>query len=68
MRRKSIILTIVAAILYLSQSLIRGILIGTLNVNEIFAELSSAFLVLLIIFFDRKKRKTILFWNSFMGM
>ncbi|MBD5465188.1 MAG: CPBP family intramembrane metalloprotease [Lachnospiraceae bacterium] len=60
MRRKSIILTIVAAILYLSQSLIRGILIGTLNVNETFAELSSAFLVLLIIFFliGKKERQS----------
>lgn len=49
-KKKSLTLTIVAFILYFSQSLIRGILIGTFNLNGFLAELFSILLVLLVIF------------------
>ncbi len=45
------ILTIVSLILYLFRSLICGLLIGTMHVNEVLAEGLSIFVVLAVIFF-----------------
>lgn len=55
--KKPISLTIISLILYFLQSFICGILIGTLNVNEIFAEIISIFLVLAIVLFMIRKKK-----------
>ncbi|MDE7389704.1 MAG: hypothetical protein K2M82_02010, partial [Lachnospiraceae bacterium] len=62
-KKKSLTLTIVAFILYFSQSLIRGILIGTFNLNGFLAELFSILLVLLVIFVMISKKEKLSYFG-----
>lgn len=61
--KKSVFLTVISFILYFLQSLIRGILIGTFNTNEIIAEICSIFLVLAIVFFMIRKKETLSYYG-----
>lgn len=61
--KKNMTLAIVSLILYFLQSLICGILIGTINANEIFAEISSACFVLAIIFLMIRKREPLSYFG-----
>lgn len=61
--KKPMRLTIISLLLYFLQSLVCGILIGTLNANEIFAEIISTFLVLAIVFFMVRKKETLSYFG-----
>ncbi len=61
MKNKPIILTIIILVLYLLKSFVSGILIGTLNANEICAEILSTFIVLAIVFFMIMKKEMLLY-------
>lgn len=54
--KKSLFLAIISFILYFLQSLIRGIIVGTFNIDESVAEICSSIFVLGIVFFMIRKR------------
>lgn len=61
--KKSLFITITAFLLYLFQSLIRGIIIGTFHVNESVAEICSILIVLAIVFLMIGKRESLSYYG-----
>lgn len=61
--KKSVFLTITSFILYFLQSLIRGIIVGTFNIDENIAEICSSIFVLVIVFFMIRKRERLSYYG-----
>lgn len=61
--KKSSFLTITAFLLYLFQSLIRGMITGTFHANENIAEICSILIILAIVFLMIRKREALSYYG-----
>lgn len=61
--KKSVFLTITSFILYFLKSLIRGIIVGTFNIDESIAEICSSIFVLVIVFFMIRKGERLSYYG-----